>query len=156
MNREVAQVLSSLQTLCSKREYCSADIYLKALKALDGDEQSARQVCASLQEDRFVDDARYAAAFAREKASLSGWGPVKIRHALRFKGIGRRQADAALEEVDSERAGKKMLAVLKAKYSVLEGDPHAKFKLLKFGLSRGYEYDVLQPAVEEIIGPSRL
>ena len=43
---------------------------------------------AELKEDRYVDDARYAAAFAREKASLQGWGPVKIRFQLR----GRRSA----------------------------------------------------------------
>ena len=44
----------------------------KALKAMDGDGDAAEQIVASLVSDRFVDDLRYASAFAREKASISG------------------------------------------------------------------------------------
>ena len=84
---ETAAVLSRLQKQCSKAEYCRADVYRKALKALDGDAEAAAQVVASLVEDRYVDDVRYASAFAREKAALQGWGPVKIRFQLRAKGV---------------------------------------------------------------------
>jgi len=91
---EYAKCLARLQRLCSRAEYCSADIYRKALKDLEGDAGDASRVVASLKEDRYVDDARFAAAFAREKASLQGWGPVKIRFQLRGKGIS--EADIAL------------------------------------------------------------
>ena len=67
------KLLSSLQALCARKEYCSADIYKKALKGLDGDEEAAAAMVASLVEDKFVDDLRYATAFARDKACLDGW-----------------------------------------------------------------------------------
>ena len=76
------QVLARLQRQCSRMEYCSRDIYRKALKALEGDAEAAERIVASLRADRFVDDLRYASAFAREKASLQGWGPVKISFQL--------------------------------------------------------------------------
>ena len=133
--------LSRLQRLCSKAEYCAADMYRKALKDLEGDAEAADKVVEALVADKYVDDVRYASAFAREKASLQGWGPVKIRFQLRGKGIADAAISAALEEVEPARAEDKLLRLLQAKYRTLEGDPQCKLKLLKFALSRGYEYD---------------
>ena len=63
---EYSRSLSRLQRLCSKAEYCRADIYRKALKDLDGDAAEASRLVEELIRDRYVDDARYAQAFARE------------------------------------------------------------------------------------------
>lgn len=142
--------LSRLQKLCSKAEYCSQDVYRKALKALEGDAELASRVVAALVEDRYVSDARYAAAFAREKASQQGWGPVKIRFQLRAKGVPEADIAAALEEVDPAAADDKLLRVLAAKARTLEGDPQFRLKMLKFGLSRGYEYDTVEAALKQL------
>ena len=146
------KLLSSLQTLCARKEYCSADMYKKALKGLDGDEDGAAEMVALLVKDKFVDDLRYATAFARDKAGLDGWGPVKIRFQLRGKGIAAATIDEALAAVDADKAGERMRAVLEAKARSLKGDPELRLKLLKFGLQRGYEYDRLDPAVRDILG----
>ena len=143
--------LSRLQKLCSKAEYCEADIYRKALKALDGDAQAAAKVLASLKEDRYVDNARYAAAFARDKANFQGWGPVKIRFQLRAKGVSEADISQALQEIEPAKAEEKMEKVLAAKAKTLQGDPQFRLKLLKFGLTRGYDYDDVEAAVSKII-----
>ena len=144
---EYGKCLSRLQKLCSKAEYCSADIYRKALKDLEGDAEAAARVVAELKQDRYVDDARYAAAFAREKASLQGWGPVKIRFQLRGKGISEADISAALSEIDTKKADARLEKLLLEKQRSLEGDPQARLKLIKFALSRGYEY----PAVQAVL-----
>lgn len=82
----VQKVLSRLRNQCSRREYCVSDVREKAMKALDGDELAAETVVESLKRDKYVDDVRYCAAYAREKASISGWGAVKIRYMLSHKG----------------------------------------------------------------------
>lgn len=143
--------LSRLQKLCSKAEYCEADIYRKALKALDGDAQAAAKVLASLKGDRYVDNARYAAAFARDKANFQGWGPVKIRFQLRAKGVSEADITQALQEIEPAKAEEKMAKVLAAKAKTLQGDPQFRLKLLKFGLTRGYDYDDVEAAVSKII-----
>lgn len=148
---EYGKVLSRLQGQCAKREYCRSDIFRKALAAFDGDREQAGRLLDSLVEDRFVDDLRYASAFAREKSRLTGWGPAKISSSLMVKGIERPVIASALKEIDREEADRRMRSVLEAKYRTLCGDPQEKFKLLRFGLSRGYEYDILAPAVEEIL-----
>lgn len=149
-NPEYARCLSRLQKRCSKAEYCSSDVYRKALKALDGDAETAARVLAALVEEKYVDDVRYAGAFAREKAGLQGWGPIKIRFQLRSKGISEDAIAAALEEVEPGRAADKLERLLAAKAQTLEGDSQFRLKMLKFGLSRGYEYAAVEEALKKI------
>lgn len=144
------RILARLQKLCSKAEYCRADINRKALKALDGDSAQASRLVDSLVEDRYVDDARYASAFAREKASLQGWGPIKIRFQLRSKGVSDPVIAAALEEVEPAKAADKLERLLANKARTLQGDPQFRLKLIKFGLSRGYEYEAVEEAVKKL------
>lgn len=150
MDEKAKKVLGRLQNQCARREYCTADIMEKAIKAMEDDREAAAEIVASLKEDGFVSDLRYASAFAREKASLSGWGPVKIRFALAAKKIDRDTIAAALEEIDSDKAGEKLRRLLEQKWHTLQDDPQGKLKLLKFALSRGYNYDQVRDLAEEI------
>lgn len=147
MDDKLKVVLSRLEAQCSRREYCSSEILAKALKSLDSDTEAASEVVASLIKDGFVSDLRYATAFARDKSALTGWGPVKIRYALAAKKIDRETIDAALSDTDSEKAQDRLEKLLLAKKKTLEGDPQAKLKLIKFALSRGYEYDQVRKLV---------
>lgn len=144
------KVLERLERLCARAEHCSADIRRKALKALEGDEAAASQVVEKLIKEKYVDDARYAAAFVREKSALTGWGPVKIRYALRAKGIPAPVVDEALKEAEGDASQDRLEKLLQAKYRSLKGDPACKLKLLRFGLGRGYTYDQVSTVVEDI------
>lgn len=148
---EYEKSLSRLQRLCSRAEYCSRDIYRKALKDLEGDAEAAAKLLASLVKDRYVDDARYSAAFAREKAALQGWGPVKIRFQLRAKAIPDAVIDAALAEVDAGKAADKLERLVASRARQLAGDPQIRLKLLKYALSRGFAYDQAEAAVSAAI-----
>ena len=108
------KVLNRLQNQCAKREYCSSDIYKKAYSAFDGDRELALKLVESLVADKFVDDLRFASAFAREKSRLSGWGKVKISYMLAGKGIPKDVVDKALEEIDEDEAHRRMVSVLEA------------------------------------------
>jgi regulatory protein len=148
---EEKKVLERLQRQCARAEYCSSDVYRKALKALEGDAEAAARIMASLTEDRYVDDRRYAAAFTREKSSLQGWGTVKIRFQLRGKGIPDEIISEALGEIDPDKAASKLEKLAADKYRLLQGDPQCRLKLLKALLSRGYGYDEVEAAVNRIL-----
>jgi len=148
---DAARCLSRLQKLCSKAEYCEADIYRKALKDLEGDADAARKVLEALISEKYVDNARYASAFAREKAAIQGWGPVKIRFQLKAKGVEEGTIRAALEEIDLGKQADKLNKLLQAKARSLAGDPQFRLKLLRFGLTRGYDYDAVEAEVSKII-----
>ena len=135
------KLLERYERQCARMEYCSSDIRRKALKALGGDADAAEKIVASLVKDGFVDDRRYAGAFVREKSALQGWGEAKLRFMLAGKGIPRDVIADALTEIDAEKASARLEKLLQAKARTLEGDPAFRLKLLKFGLSRGYDYD---------------
>jgi len=141
------RLLSNLQRLCSRKECCTSELRAKALKALEGDRVAAEEIISSLVSDKYVDDARFACAFARDRASLGGWGPAKISFALRSKGISTQDIKEALQSVDVERSDAMLDKLLRAKDKTLEGDPQRRLKLIRYLLGRGYDYDVVQMAI---------
>lgn len=150
MDDAAKKCLSRLQRLCSKAEYCEADVYRKALKDLEGDASAAAEVVASLVEERYVDDLRYASAYVREKSAIQGWGAIKIRFQLRAKGVADSVITEALEEVEPAKASDKLDRLMAAKQKSLQGDPQLRLKLLKYGLSRGYAYEEVEASLARI------
>ena len=153
MTEREKQVYDALSAQCARREYCLSDIRRKALERLEFDAAAADAVVASLVADGYVDDRRYAAAFARDKSALSGWGPVKIRSALLARGVDRAVVLEALEEIDPERASTRLEKVLETKWRTLRDDPQGRLKLIRFALSRGYDYEPVRPLVERLTRP---
>ena len=141
--------MDRLRRQCSRREYCSADILKKAGDALDGDREGAKEILDVLVAEKYVDDLRYATAYAREKSMISGWGETKIRYVLSGKGIPRDTISLALEEIDETRAGQRLERLMAAKAKSLKDDPQARLKLLRFGLGRGYQYDEVVDVIDK-------
>lgn len=141
-------VADRMRGLCSRREYCRQDIMKKVLAALGGDADEAGRIMDRLVEEKYIDDLRYASAFARDKSSIAGWGATKIRYMLAAKGIDRETIAAALQEVDEGKASDRLEKLLSAKVRSLKDDPQCRMKLLRFALGRGYQYD----EAAEVIG----
>ena len=142
------KVADRMRGLCSRREYCRQDIMKKVLAALSGDADEAGRIMDRLVEEKYIDDLRYASAFARDKSSIAGWGVTKIRYMLAAKGIDRETIAAALQEVDEGKASDRLEKLLSAKVRSLKDDPQCRMKLLRFALGRGYQYD----EAAEVIG----
>ena len=151
MNQEEIQKLTDrLRRLCSRREYCVSDVMKKAVTALEGDSEAAGKVVAILIAEKYVDDLRYATAYAREKAMISGWGETKIKYMLSAKGISRDIISQALTQIDSHRAESRLQKLLENKYRTLKDDPQWKLKLIRFALGRGYSYDQVNDCISDI------
>jgi regulatory protein len=142
------KVLDRMRNLCSRREYCRADIMKKAMSALDGDREKAEKVIEILVAEKYIDELRYASAFARDKSSISGWGETKIRYMLSSKGVPREVIDKALEEIDESKAMTRLEKLMENKYRSLKDDPQCRLKMLRFGLGRGYGYDEVSEVLE--------
>lgn len=148
VKKDPKKVADKLRTLCSRREYCRADMMKKALTALDGDAHEAENILSMLVEERYVDDMRYASAFARDKASIAGWGSVKIRYMLSAKGISKEVINEALQEIDERKAEARLDKLIEIKARALKDDPQKRLKLLRFALGRGYDYDCVKRVLD--------
>ena len=147
------QALQSLMRMCARSERSSGDA-LRLMKRWGLADEDARKVLAQLQTERFIDDARYAEAFVRDKLNLSGWGAYKIKMSLRAKGVSRDIIEEVvapmLEETDmTERLEEMMQRKLRTlKYS----SPYeAKTKLIRFAASRGYDMEQAVECASKIV-----
>ena len=150
--KDLARVTDRMRTLCSRREYCSADILKKAVAALDGDRAQAEAVVSKLIDERYIDDLRYSSAFARDKSSIAGWGEAKIRYMLSAKGISRDTIAEALKSIDEDKASGRLEKLMESKARSLKGDPQFKLKMLRFGMGRGYSYEAVTEVTDKIMG----
>lgn len=151
MDDKAKKVLDRLRGLCSRREYCVNDIRKKAVAGLDGDSDAADEVVSSLIADKYVDDLRYAAAFARDKSSIQGWGSTKIRYMLFSKGIASDVIKEALEEIDGNKAADRLLRLLEVKFRSLKDDPQCRIKMLRYGMGRGYDYEEVNDCISSLM-----
>lgn len=146
MKRDVTkdEALRRAAAYCSRSEHCTGEVRAKLMQwgLAAGDADS---VVADLAAQGFVDDRRYARAFVHDKSRLTGWGRTKIAFHLRAKMIDGRIVDEALREIEAEAYASRMDKVMSAKARTInEHDPaKRRAKLLRFGASRGYEYDML-------------
>ncbi len=151
MEQETAKVLDRMRALCSRREYCRKDIMKKVLPAVDGDVTVAGGIIDMLVKEKYIDELRYASAFARDKSSIAGWGAVKIRYMLSAKGIPEGLVAQALEEIDGEKAVSRLDKLMENKFRSLKDDPQCRLKMLRFGLGRGYGYDEVSSVVDRLM-----
>ena len=142
------QALAALMRLCARAEKSQEDAR-RLMRGWGLAERDAEGVLAKLVRDRFIDDARYAGAFVREKLRLSGWGEYKIRTALQRKRIDRALIDAALAEADRSGMDERLRRQLErkartAKYST-------QYELIRYGLSLGYDYETVVEAASGLV-----
>ena len=140
-----------MRRLCSRREYCVGDIRKKLMVQLEGNAAEAAEILEHLMKEKYIDDLRYASAYARDKASISGWGATKIRYMLSAKGISSEVISQALEEIDSSKAQVRLDKLMENKFKSLKDDPQCRLKMLRFGLGRGYSYEYVASAVDALL-----
>jgi regulatory protein len=136
--------LSKTMALCSRREYCIDDIRTKlsAWKIRDSDSD---KIIAALIKENFINEKRYAEAFVKDKFRYNKWGKVKIRTNLRLKNIPGEVISSALGSIGQELYKKTLEELLSNhRRSVKAKNQYElKGKLLRYGLSKGYESDLL-------------
>ena len=50
--KDITKLLDNLRRQCSRREYCTSDVFSKALKGLEGDKEAADVVVQKLVEEK--------------------------------------------------------------------------------------------------------
>ncbi|MDR3226664.1 MAG: recombination regulator RecX [Prevotellaceae bacterium] len=146
------QALQRLQKLCSLCEKCAYDIRQKLTEYKIDAAQSA-EILQKLQAAGFLDDRRFACAFASTKHKISKWGKQKIEYQLRAKQISAEIITIALNEIDDEQNNEIIAAELakKLKTTKAKSQQELAAKLLKFALARGYDYSVSYDVVMRLI-----
>ena len=136
---------SRMAARCSQREYCRSDVLRKAQEA-GLSREDARSLANRLEAEGFIDENRYARAFAHDKTLYDHWGRLKTRQALAMRGISNSDIAEALAAIDEDEYSEIVRATMEAKARTLHADsPYAlRQKLLRFAASRGFELNIVQ------------
>lgn len=148
------QALQSLMRMCARSERSSGDA-LRLMKRWGLADEDARKVLARLQAERFIDDARFAEAFVRDKLNLSGWGAYKIKMTLRTKGVSKEIIDEVVAPMFAEtNMAERLEEIMRRRMRTLryKSAYDAKTKLIRFAASRGYDLDEAVECALKIVG----
>lgn len=146
------QALNALMRLCSKAEKSSGD----ALRLMYtwGVPMAERQgVLQKLIELRFIDDARYAEAYTREKSAIAGWGARKIAQHLYQKGIAKEIVERTLATLQGDDQCAMLEKRLQRKLPSVKAtnDYELRGKLLRYALGLGYDYDMVISVIDKVV-----
>lgn len=147
------QALLKLTAYCSMAEHCLAEVR-KKLANWEVAEPDASAIISHLLKEKYVDEARYARAFANDKMNFARWGRNKVAFSLRSKAIPADVISAALDEVfGTDDYDDSIKQVLSAKFRSInyKNRYDAKAKLLRFGAGRGFEFQKMLPIVEKLV-----
>lgn len=135
---------------CALRECCRQDIKKKWMEG-GLDDATCERLLDRLEDEGFIDEARYARAYVHDKLEYNHWGRLKMTQGLRLKGISRRTIDEAMAEViDGDHYREILRGVLERKFNSLSFDADnreesykALQKLVRHAASRGFEPELI-------------
>jgi regulatory protein len=147
---EFESSLKKAMAICASREMCFADIKAK-LVSWGVQDSDCSKILAKLGEEKFIDEERYSRAFTIDRFRHNKWGKVKIRAALRIKKIPDEIISSALESVDSGEYAETLRLLIKSHKRATKGKNsyEIKGKLLRYGLSKGFESNLLYDLLGE-------
>lgn len=144
------QVLNKLTTICARGEHCQQEM-LDKMRRWNIPLETQASVMAYLVAEGYVDEERYARAFISDKMTFNKWGIRKIIQALRMKGIRPEVYEAAIDELTTDNYLDNLKEIISQKRKTTTGknDYDIRCKLIRFGLSRGFEMDDIIKVLEE-------
>lgn len=145
------EALMLAEDACGRAEYCSHEIREKLRRRGVAPDVIGR-IIESLEKRRYIDDRRYAMAFARSRQQYNGWGRRKIALALSAKRISREVIDDALEQIEPDEYIDALTGMV-TRWTASMKRPLSRedrMKLIRRALGRGYDYDSVSEAMRAI------
>lgn len=134
------EALNKAAAYCSSAEHCESEVRDKLDKwGIDAD--TTDSIVQRLIREKFISDARYANAYARDKMRFAGWGKKKIALMLRAKDIDSTIISEALDNLDMNEYEEILRTLLRNKEKSIRYDSEyeRKGKLLRYAAGRGFE-----------------
>lgn len=135
-----SDALARLQKYCAYQERSHSEVRNKLIEiGCYGDD--LENVICDLIEENFLNEERFARAYAGGKFRVKKWGRVKIKKELRLKRVSPYCIKKAMEEISDEDYTETMYALLtkKARTVKAKNQFEKKGKLAKYLMQKGYE-----------------
>ena len=135
------QAYQKLASLCAVSEQCISDIRRKMQRwVIIGD---AEAIIGRLVKERFIDEHRFARAFALDKFRYNHWGREMIRMEMRRRNISSADIDYGISEIPQEEYESVLRHLIEAKRPTVKGKSEYEVnqKIIRYALGKGFTMD---------------
>src|SRR6187200_1569942 len=145
------QALQKLKHYCTYQERSHYEVkqklYELGVRTNDHDE-----IIASLIDEDYLNEERFAIQFAGGKFRMKQWGKKKILYALREKKVSDYSIKKALAEINEDDYLVVLKKLAEEKYNLLKDEQHMdrKKKTIDHLIQKGYEYENVNNALSSL------
>lgn len=143
---EVAK--QKIAAFCAYQERCQQEVRNRLYeRGIFGDQ--AEELISWLISEGFLNEERFAKAFAGGKFRMKKWGRLKIQRELKIKKVSPNCIKSGLKEIDEDEYFQALSLVLERKANQLKesDDFKRRYKLQQYLIGRGFEQDIVQDAL---------
>jgi regulatory protein len=147
----IEKALQKARHYCAWQERCHAEVREK-LYALGLRKTQVEEALATLIEENFLNEERFARAFAGGKFRMKHWGKKKITAELKLKKVSEYNICTAINEIDNEEYRNTMIKLLTAKWKSLKNDQYIvrQAKTLRYMQQKGFEPQLVSTELNNI------
>lgn len=144
------QALQKLKHYCAYQERCHSEVKEK-LYSLGVWKKDQDEIISTLIEENYLNEERFALAFAGGKWRVKHWGRVKIKYELKQKQVSDYCSKKALKQIEEEEYLTVLRKLAEERYASLKSDQYLvrKKKTMDHLMARGFETELVRQVVEK-------
>lgn len=141
---EKGDALHKIKNWCAYQERSQYDVRQK-LRGFGLKEEEVETMISDLIQENFLNEERFARAFASGKFRIKLWGKKKIRLELKKHRVSDYCINKALSEIDNAEYLASLVKVIEKKMRLTRGKENTKqyYAILNYVVSKGYESDLV-------------
>jgi len=145
------QALQKLKHYCAYQERSHSEVKEK-LYNLGVWKKEHDEIIAALIEENYLNEERFAIAFAGGKWRIKQWGRIKIKYELKQKQVSDYSIKKALKQIDDEEYLNVLNKLAKEKYTSLKSEQYLvrKKKTMDYLMQKGFEYELVNQTIKSI------
>jgi regulatory protein len=154
MRYSVEQALQKLRHFCGYQERNHEEVKQK-LYSLGLYKDEIESAISVLIEENYLNEERYAIAFAGGKFRMKQWGKIKIEYELKSKKVGTYNIKLALKSIEENDYLKTLQELTQKKWESIALEDEKLFlkrsKITTYLLQRGFEKHLVAEAIASIV-----
>ena len=147
-----SQAKPKIEKFCAYQERSHQQVKRKlqgyGLNGMDAD-----ILLVELMHANFLNEERFAMAYARGKFKIKGWGKAKIKKGLKREGVGEKLIQQALASLGMDDYLDTLNTLTTKKWPLIKGASHIEkvFKLKRYLVGKGYDFEAIDKAIAQVV-----
>ena len=145
------EALAKAMSYCAYQERCHSEVRTKLLQ-MNVFGKQLEEIMARLIEENFLNEERFAVAFAGGKFRMKKWGKQKIENELKLRKVSSYCINKAMALIENSEYEKTLQTVMLKKWKSTKGiqEYQRKIKTAQYLISRGYESEMVWQKLKEV------